>query len=59
LGDGIERLAYNPGQMNDGVPTSDERIEHSEVRRAAKAAALGWLLGTALALLARSSPDRA
>jgi hypothetical protein len=52
-------LAYNPGQMNDGVPTSDERIGQNEVRRAAKAVALGSLLGTVLALLAGSSSDRA
>jgi hypothetical protein len=43
--------------MDDGVPTS-ARIEENEVRRAAKGAALGWLLGTVLALLARSSSDR-
>jgi hypothetical protein len=44
--------------MDDGVPTSDARIEENEVRRAAKGAALGWLLGTVLALVARSSWDR-
>ena len=46
------------GHMDDGVPTSDARIEENEVRRAAKGVALGWLLGTVLALLARSSSDR-
>jgi hypothetical protein len=52
-------LAYNPGHMDDGVPTPDERIGQGEVRRAVKAVGLGWLLGTVLALLARSSSDRA
>jgi hypothetical protein len=44
--------------MDDGVPASNARIGENEVGRAVKGAALGWLLGTALALLARSSSDR-
>jgi hypothetical protein len=44
--------------MDDGAPTSDARTGENEVGRAVKAAALGWLLGTALALLARPSSDR-
>jgi hypothetical protein len=44
--------------MDDGVPTSDARIGGNEVERAVKGVALGWLLGTALALLAKSSSDR-
>lgn len=46
------------GHMDDGAPTSDARTGENEVGRAVKAAALGLLLGTALALLARSSSDR-
>jgi hypothetical protein len=44
--------------MDAGVPTSNARTGENEVRRAVKGAALGWLLGAALALLARSSSDR-
>jgi hypothetical protein len=56
--DGTGCLTYNPGQMNGGVPASDERLGRNELGRAAKAAALGWLLGTVLAWLAGSSSDR-
>jgi hypothetical protein len=51
-------LAYNPGHMNGGVPASDERLGQNEIGRAMKAAGLGCLLGTVLALLAGSSSDR-